>query len=1347
MSMFNPSELLWVPDENNVYELVKIIQDHVVEPDQKEEYVIVETIDNKRTEKKFPKSATYLVDKTHIAELPDLIEMNSLHEAPLLDTLRKRWSKDSMYTNTGEILVSINPYHNIPGLYENPLKYLDLSKTNSAKSLPPHVYAIANNALRETIRTKFDDEDKVSQSIIVTGESGAGKTEASKHVMNFLTLANKETSPDNGDAAEKIKNIILDSNSIFEAFGNAKTVRNDNSSRFGKYIKLLYTADNHLWAAHTETFLLEKSRIVSVGKDDRNYHIFYQLVRGLDENSKRKLKLNNVDSFKILTSGDCTTITTEQDDINEFQTVSKALVLMGCSNEEIEKLWELLACVLHLGNVTCTKSTDENTPCALDSPTMSMEEITNYFGVQLDGFTKVLSAQVVKVKHLDEKYEKLLSAEETVNNINALIKWIYGGIFNWLVTKVNSAHQVISTVEHKSVVKFIGILDIFGFEILRTNTFEQLCINYTNERLQQQFNELAFEIEQQEYAKEGLDWKSINYRDNQPVIDLIGKKPQGLLILLEEHSLMNRDPDDQALLNTYHKHHFNLHVNYAKPRFGQESFVVKHFAGDVEYSIANFITKNNDALQEDLSDLLASSNNKLLIDILKSNSTSTNGAGGSEKSSTAVTTTTASTQASSSGGTKIASSVSVSLCFRGQLDTLVSTLRSTKAFYIKCIKPNGEKKAGVFNAPMVITQLRYSGVLEIVRIRREGYPTRVNYLDFYEEFQELAYDKKWTPPSECSFEQLKEYCNLLCTEHCPKDSFQLGHKFLFLHHYIPQVMANAVHALRRKLAIISIQSVIRMAQAKKLKKLELEALAEKRRIAMELMRRRNEAATKIQSHLRTIPAKKILIELRATKKQRDLEWASAIRMQAMARQHKEHQKYLNILKAIVLIQRIARGRIAYKKYQQQRAAAIAVEKVGRGKLARNRYQLQLKSIARLQVCSKQYLRNLHNRNLIIEFHKKCKAGDIIAAKNMIHFNNNLLSLVNSPLYRNKWSKYCTLYQSAASGGQLGLLNEFLLSPPQVLEKDIDGNRLLHFASTYPELDLMKYLCEVMSRITTTLVVNIKDDDNDDEAEEDENIHDNGDTNLVGKIDLVTGLPIIKSGWLKKSSTILGFKSWKKRYCVLTEESFVLYRQVNKKPAGYIPIEGCLVERAHGADSVMGIKKPKPSGVKKSLFSNSGEHDAYTMKGDGEEQIQEWIKAVSLAAGVRPFRDGPINHLNLGIRSAWMKMVNKNDETPLHILAQIPKSVTETRGDEAIKLAAWLIENGVCIENKNRAGKTALELATANQNVPIMTFLNQRRSVLETALNSKVLQENRISETKGFSYLQIHLEKLISIDSK
>jgi myosin-5 len=362
-----------------------------------------------------------------------------------------------------------------------------------------------------------------------------------------------------------------------------------------------------------------------------------------------------------------------------------------------------------------------------------------------------------------------------------------------LIRKINYAHSTVSD-DDRRVVKFIGILDIFGFEILGVNSFEQLCINFTNERLQQQFNEHVFVLEQKDYAKEGLQWSSIAYRDNQNVIDLISKKPLGLLNILEEHGMMNRKPDDAALLAAYNSAHEKSVQSYAKTRFAGVSFIVKHFAGDVTYSIDGFLNKNNNCLQDDLEAVINRTENVFIQNIVGSLMAYTgkdsdaanqrqNGIGfipAAAKRDDEVPATDAAAPGASSSSKKMASADTVSFQFRNQLDQLISTLRATHPHYIKCIKANSLKRPGIFEAPLVLKQLRYSGALEVVRIRREGYPTRMLFTEFYDECWLLSCDQGWKRPGRCSDEEAKSYSVAIAGAHLEQGKFQAGHTMIFL---------------------------------------------------------------------------------------------------------------------------------------------------------------------------------------------------------------------------------------------------------------------------------------------------------------------------------------------------------------------------------------------------------------------------------------------------------------------------------------------------------------------------------------------------------------------------------------
>jgi len=755
---------VWAPSQRSVWAKGKVIKNL---PDGK----VVLQLDGETTEVIVKHSECAMLDDSHLQSLDNLCQMNNLHEAPLLDMLRRRHSEDAIYTCCGDVLISLNPYKSLPALYANPLQFLteredddddgndDTHQVGGDLISRPHIYRIADNALRAA-------SSSTSQSIIVSGESGAGKTEASKFAMNFLIAANERTCQKVDGAQAQIgdhmKAVLLDSSVVFEAFGNAKTVRNDNSSRFGKFVKLQYTSDGRLVSAVTETFLLEKSRLVSVGKGERNYHVFYQMVTASPALSAQR--------FKIL-SDEGTTKTTEEDATNYVALVA-ALQRLGC--KDVEALFSLVSTVLHLGNVSTASPSsgrDGEDPCSVSCSSSTMAALAASLGVPVELFLDCLCMQTMQAGKRASVTKKVLGAEDTLNNVYALLKYLYKSIFGWLLRKVNEAMSA-SAQDTTSHSHFIGILDIFGFEILQTNSFEQLCINYTNERLQSQFNDHIFVLEQEEYSSEGLNWNSISFRDNQPVIDLIGKKPYGILHILEEHGLLNRKPDDVALGNSLSKAHTGVSPNYSKSRFGNDGFVVRHFAGEVNYLLAGFISKNNDSLQEDLLECLAISTNVFLGEVL--------GQQQQQQSSLPPS-------PPQADATHLSSAVTVSYSFRGQLDALIATLALTKPHYVKCIKANNAKAPALFEAPLVMEQLRYSGTLEVVRIRREGYPARITFRSFYDRFAILAFKERasgeWLSPKDAGLTDgmARKYCAELCAQAgLPAEAAQTGKTRLFM---------------------------------------------------------------------------------------------------------------------------------------------------------------------------------------------------------------------------------------------------------------------------------------------------------------------------------------------------------------------------------------------------------------------------------------------------------------------------------------------------------------------------------------------------------------------------------------
>ncbi|CAM9121267.1 unnamed protein product, partial [Ectocarpus fasciculatus] len=680
----------------------------------------------------------------------------------------------------------------------------------------------------------------------------------------------------------RIRDVLVDTNIVLEAFGNAKTVRNDNSSRFGKYTKLQYTADDKLSSAHTQTFLLEKSRLTAVGAKERNYHVLYQVAKGTDSSlDKEGLRLSSVNDFRILISGACTVAGKQDNDVELFTELCDALRTLGANDVEMTRLWELLAAILHMGNIRVQGS---DGACGIESPSMPLEGVAALLGCSEDDITRSLLYHVVKVSSRASVSMKQLTPDETANNILALMKWLYNGIFTWLVSKLNAAYALNDKAGNSgagavgAVTKFIGILDIFGFETLLTNSFEQLCINFANERLQQQFNEQVFVFEQIEYQKEGLNWSSVTFRDNQPVIDLISKKPSGLLNILEEHGMMNRKPDDTALLTSYGQQHYQKHPAYDKPRFGADTFIVKHFAGDVSYIIEGFLNKNNDSLQDDLLELMKSSHNAFLLNVPPAGAA----AAGPPKPA-----------ASAAGGKKMASAMTVSFQFRHQLDSLVSTLRATKPHYVKCLKPNTEKSPDDFDPALVMEQLRYSGILEVVRIRREGYPTRLAFRDFYNKYYLLGFHQGLKRPkdcAECDDAEIKRLAGVvasfvLADEDPAVQKYQLGHNKIFLRDGCLNAMSSALLRFKKQYCL-RIQSWHRCRQASRHYKL---------------------------SRVGALLFQKVVRQCLARKRLQEKRNAWAIVNRYVARQRVSRRHYLIVVKAVKRIQNRARVMLARKK--------------------------------------------------------------------------------------------------------------------------------------------------------------------------------------------------------------------------------------------------------------------------------------------------------------------------------------------------------------------------------------------------------------------------------------------------
>ncbi|XP_058422733.1 unconventional myosin-VI isoform X1 [Diceros bicornis minor] len=668
-------------------------------------------------------------------DVEDNCSLMYLNEATLLHNIKVRYSKDRIYTYVANILIAVNPYFDIPKIYSS-----ETIKSYQGKSLgtmPPHVFAIADKAFRDMKVLKM------SQSIIVSGESGAGKTENTKFVLRYLT--------ESYGTGQDIDDRIVEANPLLEAFGNAKTVRNNNSSRFGKFVEIHFNEKSSVVGGFVSHYLLEKSRICVQGKEERNYHIFYRLCAGASEDIRGKLHLSSPDNFRYLNRG-CTRYfankeTDKQilqnrkspeylkagslkdpllDDHGDFIRMCTAMKKIGLDDEEKLDLFRVVAGVLHLGNIDFEEAGSTSGGCNLkNKSTQSLECCAELLGLDQDDLRVSLTTRVMLTTAGGTKGTVIkvpLKVEQANNARDALAKTVYSHLFDHVVNRVNECFPF----ETSSY--FIGVLDIAGFEYFEHNSFEQFCINYCNEKLQQFFNERILKEEQELYQKEGLGVNEVPYVDNQDCIDLIEAKLVGILDILDEENRLPQ-PSDQhftSAVHQKHKDHFRLTI----PRKSKlavhrnirddEGFIIRHFAGAVCYETTQFVEKNNDALHMSLESLICESRDKFVRELFES---STNNNKDTKQKAGKL------------------SFISVGNKFKTQLNLLLDKLRSTGASFIRCIKPNLKMTSHNFEGAQILSQLQCSGMVSVLDLMQGGFPSRASFHELYNMYKKYMPDK------------------------------------------------------------------------------------------------------------------------------------------------------------------------------------------------------------------------------------------------------------------------------------------------------------------------------------------------------------------------------------------------------------------------------------------------------------------------------------------------------------------------------------------------------------------------------------------------------------------------------
>ncbi|KAL1303689.1 hypothetical protein AAFC00_007042 [Neodothiora populina] len=658
------------------------------------------------------------VDKVNPAKFDkadDMAELTHLNEASVVHNLHMRYQADLIYTYSGLFLVTVNPYCPLP-IYGR--DYINMYKGRSREDTKPHIFAMADEAFRNLV------DEGTNQSILVTGESGAGKTENTKKVIQYLAaVATSDTNTPKPKSASRDKHMsnlseqILRANPILEAFGNAQTVRNNNSSRFGKFIRIAFSRAGQIAGAFIDWYLLEKSRVVRLNSQERNYHVFYQLISGADDAMKRRYLLDgmNTDDFEYTKQGN--DVISGVSDEAEWRSLIEAFHVMNFNEKDQDEMLQTIAAILHLGNITVTKESlraDQAslTPEAVDA----VEKFCHLMGIPADLFVKGLLHPRVKAGR--EWVEKVQTPEQVRLAIDALAKGIYERGFGNLVDRINK--QLDSSGTGGDDTHFIGVLDIAGFEIFEENSFEQLCINYTNEKLQQFFNHHMFVLEQEEYAREQIEWKFIDFgKDLQPTIELIEvTNPIGIFSCLDEDSVMPK-ATDKSFTEKLHSLWDRKTTRYRRSLLKQ-GFTLTHYAAEVEYSTEGWLEKNKDPMNDNVTRLLASSTKDHISHLYAD-------CGVVEDDT-------------SGGRNRVKKGLfrTVAQRHKENLSTLMNQLHSTHPHFVRCILPNHKKKPKKFLAPLVLDQLRCNGVLEGIRIARTGFPNRLPFAEFRARYEVLC---------------------------------------------------------------------------------------------------------------------------------------------------------------------------------------------------------------------------------------------------------------------------------------------------------------------------------------------------------------------------------------------------------------------------------------------------------------------------------------------------------------------------------------------------------------------------------------------------------------------------------
>lgn len=798
----------------------------------------------------------------------DMTRLAYLHEPGVLRNLKSRYGMNEIYTYTGNILIAVNPFQRLPHLYNDHM--MGMYKGAEFGELSPHPFAIADRAYRLMMNYG------ISQAILVSGESGAGKTESTKMLMQYLAFMGGKVE----SGGRSVQQQVLESNPVLEAFGNAKTVRNNNSSRFGKFVELQFDQNGKISGAAIRTYLLERSRVCQISDPERNYHCFYMLCAAPPEDRER-YKLGDAASFHYLNQSNCIKLD-GMDDSSEYIATRRAMEIVGISSDEQDAIFRVVAAILHLGNVDFSEGSEADSSVPKDEKSQfHLRTAAELFMCDEKSLEESLCKRVMVTR--GESIVRNLDSRGAALSRDALARIVYSRLFDWLVNKINT-----SIGQDPTSKLLIGVLDIYGFESFKTNSFEQFCINLTNEKLQQHFNQHVFKMEQEEYTKEEIDWSYIQFVDNQEILDLIEKKPGGIISLLDETCMLRNSNHEIFAEKLYQKFKDNPH--FSRPKFSRSDFTIHHYAGNVTYQTDLFLDKNIDYAVNEHQDLLHASRCPFVSSLFPP----------SEES------------------TKSTKFTSIGSSFKQQLQALLETLSTTEPHYMRCIKPNNVLKPAIFENSNVLQQLRCGGVLEAIRISCLGYPTRRTFDEFVDRFGILLPEVLGESYDEVTAtNMLLEKVNLT--------GYQIGKTKVFLR------AGQMAELDARRTEVLN-------CSASKIQRKVRSYLARRNFIELRM------SSTQLQAICRGQIARFHYEDLRRK--------AASLKIQTYYRMHFARKNYRDICSASTTIQSGLRGMAARRElhFRQQTKAAVIIQSCCRSDLASSRY-MGLKKAAITTQCA------------------------------------------------------------------------------------------------------------------------------------------------------------------------------------------------------------------------------------------------------------------------------------------------------------------------------------------------------------------------------------------------------------